>query len=147
MDKHRQIAFISAFILALVIMMVGKACTDSAMKKRNNPVQTSIQQSTQANNSYNNYNNNYNNSYNNTPQQTIAPAETAPPVNYITNMLGEIVGTDNAVTAEQEIQMTTKELSILEDYNAGKQQNNNDIPVQNNNNNYQTPSEIHITIN
>ncbi|MDE5558059.1 MAG: hypothetical protein K2J32_10300 [Ruminococcus sp.] len=142
MDKHRQIAFISAFILALVIMMVGKACTDSAMKKRNKPIQTRTHQSTPAQN-VNSYNN-YNNSYNNTLQQTDVSEQTAPPVSYVTNMLGEIVGTEQAETIP-EIQATTKELSILEQYNAGKQQNNNDIPAKNNNN-YQTPSEIHITI-
>lgn len=140
MERHRQIAFISAFILALVIMMVGKACTDSAMKKRNKPVQTGTQQSTPAQN-FNSYNN-YNNGYNNTPQQTTLPEQTTPPVNYITNMLGEIIGTETAATVP-EIQATTQELSILEQYNANKQQKNNDIPAKNN---YQTPSEIHITI-
>lgn len=141
MDRHRQIAFISAFILALVIMMAGKACTDSAMKKRSKPVQNGTQSSTPAQN-FNSYNN-YNNGYNNTPQQTIMPEQTAPPVNYVTNMLGEIVGTEQAETVP-EIQTTTEELSILEQYNAGKQQNNNNIPAKNNN--YQPPSEIHITI-
>lgn len=138
MDKHRQIAFISAFILALVIMMVGKACTDSAMKKRNKPVQTGTQQSTPAQN-FNSYNN-YNNGYNVPPQTT--SAQIAPPVNYVTNMFGEIVGTEQAETVP-EIQITTEERSILEQYNAGKQQNNNNIPANNGN---QTPSEIHITI-
>ncbi|MCM1314579.1 MAG: hypothetical protein NC040_01410 [Muribaculaceae bacterium] len=142
MEKHRQIAFISAFILALVIMMAGKACTDSTMKKHSQPVQKGTQQSIPANN--NNSYNNYNNGYNNTPQQTTIPEQTSPPVNYITNMLGEIVGTE-VIETIPEIQTTTQELSILEQYNAGKQQNNNDIPAKNNNN-YQTPSEIHITI-
>ena len=142
MEKHRQIAFILSFILALVIMMVGKACTDSTMKKQNKPIQTKTQQSTPAQN-FNSYNN-YNNGYNNTPQQTTIPEQTTPPVNYITNMLGEIVGTEQAETVP-EIQTTTEKFSILEEYNAGKQQNNNNIPAKNNNN-YQIPSEIHITI-
>ena len=142
MDKHRQIAFILAFILALLIMMVGKACTDSAMKKQNKNISSGIQQSTSAN-GYNNYNNNYNNSYNNASPQitTTVPVQTEPPVVYVTNMLGEIVGTEMPETVT-EIQTTTEKFSILEEYNAGKQKNN--TPAENNN--YQPPSEIHITI-
>ena len=139
MDRHRQIAFISAFILALVIMMVGKACTDSAMKKHEKPAQTGTQQSVPAQNfSYNNYNN-YADDYN-APQTT--SAQTAPPVNYVTNMLGEIVATEQAETVP-EIQVTTEERSILEQYNAEKQQNNGNIPANNGN---QTPAGVHITI-
>ena len=136
MDRYRQVAFISAFILALVIMMVGKACTDSTMKKRNKPIQTSTQQTTPVQN-FNSYNN-----YNNIPQQTTVPVQTTPPVNYITNMFGEIVGIESIETVP-EIQEATKERSILEQYNEDKQQNNGEILATNN---YQTPSEVNITI-
>lgn len=137
MDKHRQIAFILAFIVALLIMMIGKACTDSTMKKHTRPAQNGIQQSTQTPN----FNNN---AYNNTPVQTTTtvPVQTEPPVVYVTNMLGEVVGTEQAETV-QEITTTTETLSILEEYNAGKQQHNNDAPIENN---YQQPSEININI-
>ncbi|MDE6035692.1 MAG: hypothetical protein K2G36_07270 [Ruminococcus sp.] len=136
MDKHRQIAFILAFIVALLIMMIGKACTDSAMKKRPRPAQNVIQHSTQTPD----FNNNV---YNSTPVQTTttAPVQTEPSVIYVTNMLGEVVGTEQAETVQETT--TTETLSMLEEYNAGKQQHNNDIPAENN---YQQPSGIHITI-
>ncbi|MDE6833116.1 MAG: hypothetical protein K2J39_02545 [Ruminococcus sp.] len=139
MDKHRQIAFILAFILALLIMMVGKACTDSTMKKHNRPAQNTTQQSVSASDF-----NNSHNGYNNTPSQTTTttPVQTTQPVVYVTNMLGEIVGTESAETVT-EIQTTTEKFSILDDYNAGKSQNDKSIPAQNI---YQTPSKVHITI-
>lgn len=135
MDKYRQVAFIAAFVVAILIMMLGKACTDSLVNQPVRTAQTATQLTTAAH---------YNNGY--TPVQTTtttttAPAQTAPPVNYVTNMFGEIVGTEPAEDVP-EIQTTTEELSILEQYNAGKQQNN--TPAANNS--YETPSEIHITI-
>ena len=135
MDKHRQIAFILAFIVALLIMMIGKACTDSAMKKRPRPAQNVTQQSTRTPN----FNNNV---YNSTPVQTTTtvPVQTEPPVIYVTNMLGEVVGTEQAETVQE---TTTETLSILEEYNAGKSQHNNDTPAENN---YQQPSGIHNPI-
>ncbi|MDE6781095.1 MAG: hypothetical protein K2J40_06520 [Ruminococcus sp.] len=134
MDRHRQIAFIAAFIVALVIMMVGKACTDKMFKTR--PVQNSTSQSTPSYdyNSYNNYNNSYNNnnySYNDTPQQTEAPVQTEPSVEYVTNMFGEVIGTAEPVVTEvpemdvTEIQTTTQQRSILEQYNENKNNANN----------------------
>lgn len=132
MDRHRQIAFIAAFILALVIMMVGKACTDKMLKTK--PVRSDTSQSTSYydyNNSYNNnynnsYNNNYNNSFDNTPQQTEAPVQTETPVEYVTNMFGEVIGTAEPVITEvpemdvTEVQTTTEQRSILEEYNQNK---------------------------
>lgn len=172
-DKHRQIAFIVAFIVAMVIMMIGKACTDSTMKKnQTKPVQfsgTSQNVPEYSNNSNNSYNNN---SYNNTPQQnnqiqTEAVQQiTEPQVEYVTNMLGEVIGTaEPATTAvqpvtdengeyseETTVQETTQGKSILEQYNEEKQNNksnnqngNSDNSVKQNEN-YQTPSEIQITI-
>lgn len=176
MDKHRQIAFIVAFIVAMVIMMIGKACTDSAMKKNQaKPVQYSgtSQNVPEYNNSYNNYNNNnnnYNNGYNNTPQnqvQTEAVQQvTEPQVEYVTNMFGEVIGTaEPATTAvqpatdengeyytETTVQETTWGKSILEQYNDEKQNNQSNSQNGNSNNsvkqndNYQIPSEIEITI-
>lgn len=173
-DKHRQIAFIVAFIIAMVIMMIGKACTDSTMKKNQaKPVQFSgtSQDVPEYNNSNNNYNNN-NNGYNNTPQQnnqiqTEAVQQiTEPQVEYVTNMLGEIIGTAEPATTDVQpvtdengeysetpvIQETTQGKSILEQYNEEKQNNqsknkngNSDSSVKQNGN-YQTPSEIKITI-
>lgn len=139
MDKHRQIAFISAFILALLIMMIGKACTDSTMKKQKKTAQNTTKQSV----STPDFNNGHN-GYNNTPVQTTTtvPVQTETPVVYVTNMLGEVVGTELAETVP-EITTTTEKFSILDDYNANKSQNNNNVKAENN---YQSPSEIHITI-
>lgn len=152
MDKHRQIAFISAFIVALVIMMIGKACTDKVMQKQGKSVTSSTSQSTPSydysNYSYNNNNNSYNN---NTPQQTEPPQQyTESPVEYVTNMFGDIIGTaepavtdiplDSALNAD--IQTTTKERSILEQYNENKA-NNTSAP---DNSGYTPPSEINIII-
>lgn len=169
-DKHRQIAFIVAFIVAMVIMMIGKACTDSTMKKnQTKPVQfsgTSQNVPEYSNNSYNN------NSYNNTPQQNnqiqteAVQQVTEPQVEYVTNMLGEVIGTaEPATTAvqpvtdengeyseETTVQETTQGKSILEQYNEEKQnnksnnQNGDSGDSVKQNGNYQTPSEIQITI-
>ncbi|MBD5160148.1 MAG: hypothetical protein HDT23_07915 [Ruminococcus sp.] len=134
MDRHRQIAFILAFILALLIMMIGKACTDSTMKNQKKTAQNTTQQGVPTPN----FNNN---SYNNTPVQTTTtvPVQTETPVVYVTNMLGEVVGTELAEIVPEIT--TTEKFSILDDYNANKSQNNNKVG-----NNSQTPSEIHITI-
>ena len=156
MDKHRQIAFIVAFIVAMVIMMIGKACTDSAIKKNQaKPVQYSgtSQNVPEYNNSYNNYNNNnnnYNNGYNNTPQNQVQteavqaePATTA--VQPATDENGEYY-------TETTVQETTRGKSILEQYNDEKQNNQSNSQNGNSNNsvkqndNYQIPSEIEITI-
>ncbi len=169
MDKHRQIAFIVAFIVAMVIMMIGKACTDSTMKKNQaKPVQFSG--TSQNVPEYSNSNNNK--SYNNTPQQnnqiqTEAVQQiTEPQVEYVTNMLGEVIGTaEPATTAlqpvtdengeyseETTVQETTQGKSILEQYNDEKQNNQNKNQNGNSDNsvkqneNYQIPSEIQITI-
>lgn len=154
MDKHRQIAFILAFIVALLIMMIGKACTDDMMKKQQaKPVNNETAQTTPAYNEYNNYIIDYNNySYNNTPQTT-AQQQTEIPVEYVTNMFGEVVGTSElpvqsattgTYTQNNEIQQTTQERSILEEYNKDKV---NITPKTDGNNNYTPPSEINITIN
>jgi len=156
MDRHRQIAFISAFILALVIMMLGKACTDSMMKKQSKPVQSSAEQSAPAynNNAYNyNNSNNSSNGYNNAPQQTTAVQQTEIPVQYVTNMFGEVVGTESVSTEYSstdfaDIQTTTQERSILEQYNKEKQGNaSSAVNPSAENTDYQIPSEIKITIN
>ena len=171
LDKHRQIAFIVAFIVAMVIMMIGKACTDSTMKKnQTKPVHFSGTSHNVPEYSNNNYNNNIYS--NNTPQknnqvQTEAVQQiTEPQVEYVTNMLGEIIGTaEPATTAvqpvtdengeyseETTVQETTRGKSILEQYNEEKQNNhsknrngNSDNSVKQNEN-YQVPSEIQITI-
>lgn len=154
MDRHRQIAFIAAFIVALVIMMIGKACTDKMVQQktvRNNPSQTTPSYDNNSyNNNYNNsYNNNYNNSYGNTPQQTEAPVQIVPPVEYVTNMFGEVVGTaapavtDIPETDSEEVQTTTQQRSILEQYNENKNQNKDNSQNQDS---YSPPSEIKITI-
>lgn len=156
MDRHRQIAFISAFIVALIIMMLGKSCTDSMMKKQSKPVQNNVSQTSPAyeNNGYNNnYSNNYINGYNNTPPQTTIPQQTEVPAEYVTNMFGEVVGTaetpvtDFPETQADDIQTTTQQRSILEQYNEEKQKDVSpymNTPAENNN--YQIPSEINITI-
>lgn len=154
MDKHRQIAFILAFIVALLIMMIGKACTDNMMKKQQTePVNNDTAQTTPAYNEYNNYISDYNNySYNNTPQTTIIQ-QTESPVEYVTNMFGEVVGTAEPpvqsstagtyIQQDNNIQNTTQERSILEEYNKDKV----DVtPKTDGKNTYTPPSEINITI-
>ncbi|MDE6102398.1 MAG: hypothetical protein K2F73_05425 [Ruminococcus sp.] len=164
MDKHRQIAFIVAFIIAMVIMMIGKSCTDSAIKKQNKTVKSSTSQSV-PDYSNNNYNNNYNNApqQNNNQVQTEAVQQvTEPQVEYVTNMLGEVIGTAEPTTTAVQletdengeysetpvIQETTQGKSILEQYNEGKQNNQNQSSgnVRQKDENYQIPSEIKITI-
>ncbi|MDE5583892.1 MAG: hypothetical protein K2J08_09325 [Ruminococcus sp.] len=164
MDKHRQIAFIVAFIIAMVIMMVGKACTDSEIKKKKSDFGTS--QSSYVDNYDNNSYNNYNNVANDNVQ-TVTPTETQPSVIYVTNMLGNVVGTETTATAPvqtftdengvqevETVQATTDGRSILERYNDEHQNYDNPFnksdsenPPKKNNSDYQVPSEIHITIN
>ncbi|MDE6678199.1 MAG: hypothetical protein K2K02_04070 [Ruminococcus sp.] len=152
MDKHRQIAFIVAFIIALLIMMIGKSCTDNMVRKQSKTVRNSTSTTAPAynNNSYNN--NNYNNGYNNTPQQTTVTQQNEVPVQYVTNMFGEVVGTQTAVadipsTVSGEVQTATQERSILEQYNENKQQNVSPNTVATSRSEaYQIPSEIKITI-
>ena len=54
MDKYRQVAFIVMFVIAILVMMLGKACTDSLVKKPSKPAK-SVSQTTPSYN-YNNYN-------------------------------------------------------------------------------------------
>lgn len=151
MDRHRQIAFIVAFIVALLIMMIGKACTDSMIKKQSRPVQSVPATTTPVYNN-NSYSNNYNNGYNNTPQQTTVSQQNEVPVQYITNMFGEVVGTEPVVTEVPatdfaEVQTNTQERSILEQYNEGRQGNAlPDAVATTQSEVYQIPSEIKITI-
>lgn len=171
MDKHRQIAFILAFIVAMVIMMIGKSCTDSDLKKKNpTPMVTTEKSQGVPNgsyNNYNNYNNNSNNNYNNAVGgnvQTEPPVETQPSVIYVTNMLGDVVGTEttatqpivtdeNGVQYTETVQETTDDgRSILDRYNEERQNGNpfksadSESPTKSNGG-YQVPSEIKITIN
>ncbi len=168
-DKHRQVAFIMAFIVAMVIMMIGKACTDSSMKKKQvKPVQFSGTSSQVVPEN--------NNNYNNVPQQNnqiqteaVQEQTTEPSVEYVTNLLGEIVGTAEPTTTavqpatdengeyseETQVQTTTEWKSILDEYNEEKQNNQIQKEIQNGNSgdsvkqneDYQIPSEIKITIN
>lgn len=115
MDKYRQIAFIVALVIAVLVMMLGKACTDSLVRKNSKPVQ-SVSQTMPA---YD-YNNSYNNNYNTTPQTEIASQQTGVPVEYVTNMFGEVVGTVSTSDSVSDIQTTTQERSILEQYNENK---------------------------
>lgn len=115
MDKYRQIAFIVALVIAVLVMMLGKACTDSLVRKNSKSVQ-SVSQTMPA---YD-YNNSYNNNYNTTPQTEIVSQQTGVPVEYVTNMFGEVVGTVSTSASVSDIQTTTQERSILEQYNENK---------------------------
>ena len=115
MDKYRQIAFIVALVIAVLVMMLGKACTDSLVRKNSKPVQN-VSQTMPA---YD-YNNSYNNNYNTTPQTEIVSQQTGVPVEYVTNMFGEVVGTVSTSDSVSDIQTTTQERSILEQYNENK---------------------------
>lgn len=135
MDKHRQIAFITAFIIAILVMMLGKACTDSMFNNQSEIIQN-VSQTTQ---DYKNYSDNSDNkiSYTETSIQTNTPIE------YVTNMFGEVIGTRETTVAdvqETDIQTTTKERSILEQYNENK------TDSIKNQDGYKQKSEISITI-
>lgn len=135
MDKHRQIAFIIAFIIAILIMMLGKACTDSMFNNQSKTVQNVSQTTPDYDYDYSNSDNKI--SYTETSIQTDTPVE------YVTNMFGEVIGTKETTVAdiqETDVQTTTKERSILEQYNENK------TDSIKNQDSYKPKSEISITI-
>ena len=123
MDNRRSIAIVAAFIAALMVMMAGKSCSDNiAETNKQNSKKTKASAATEYE----------------PPQQNIPapnPADNAPAVQEgttqpetqpdhidVTDLVGNVVGTIPVTTAEPETlppeeEGTTKERSLLDEYN------------------------------
>lgn len=131
MDNRRSIAIIAAFIAAILVMMAGKSCSDNIVEtnKNNQKKQPKNAVSDQIT----------------PPQNAPAPNQASPvqdnnepatestTADYIavTNLIGDVVGTIPVTTAEpedipEEQAVTTRERSLLEEYNDNKNDDSND---------------------
>lgn len=125
MDNRRSIAIIAAFIAAVLVMMAGKSCSDNIVETNKNnqkkqPKNAASDQITPPQNSP-------------APNQASPvqdnnePATESTTADYIavTNLIGDVVGTIPVTTVEpeeipEEQAVTTRERSLLEEYNDSK---------------------------
>lgn len=131
MDNRRSIAIIAAFIAAVLVMMAGKSCSDNIVEtnKSNQKKQSKNAVSDQIT----------------PPQNSPAPNQASPVQNNdepatesttadyiaVTNLIGDVVATIPVTTAEpeetpEEQAVTTRERSLLEEYNDNKNDDSND---------------------
>lgn len=148
MDNRRSIAIIAAFIAALLVIMAGKSCSDNIVennkttskKQSNNAVSDQIpppQNSPAPNHA-------------SPVQDNNEPATESTTADYIavTNLIGDVIATIPVTTVEpeeipNEQAVTTKERSLLEEYNDKQDDSDSDNSLngfshkkKNDNNNY-----------
>ena len=149
MGNQRIIALAISIIAALLVIMAGKSCADDIndTNKEGNGASTTSASVPDNNNNNNNNNNRATSSRRNDPPAVEEITETVPTelpaLEYVTDEEGNTIG---YIPIEEETEPTTAH-SLIGDYQARKAEREAKKNEATTEEEYNVPSEVHITIN